>query len=486
MNRRVLWVALCALALAVPSFAQYSVTNQGISNITGTGARALGMGGAFIAIADDATAASWNPAGLAQLTRPEVSLVYEYLDGTYDFASDLTTGYVFNEGDPWQFVTSVTAPASISDDGISFGSVTYPFQMLNRNFTAQVSYRRMASFPDMDRQAQETFQWFIGDDEVYSFETINSLDDRFGGGFDAYTLSLAAEVVKSFRVGLSFNYVDAAITDNATAVRNDSDLSTDLSFNYSGSYDFSDWQIDVGIQWDIGSHFTFGAVYHDGFTADISFQDSFVYSFNEADWGWFTSYEPGTEYATTTNSQVTWPDGWGVGLAWRPTDRITFSADYDETSWSESMVSSINVWVDADPPELVTVTDVPFPYFVNTQNDTETVRVGGEYLFMFSSGVLLPVRAGWFKEKQLAVPSEMYESATSPREGPDYSGYSLGVGLVVKNFQFDVAWVHTDGDMSQLVDDVPQQNEDVTVTVSGPESVELKTDRFLASLIVRF
>lgn len=31
----------------------------------GTGARALGMGGAFVAVADDATAIQWNPAGLA-------------------------------------------------------------------------------------------------------------------------------------------------------------------------------------------------------------------------------------------------------------------------------------------------------------------------------------------------------------------------------------------------------------------------------------
>lgn len=39
----------------------------------GVGARALGMGGAFYAIADDATAAYWNPAGLAYLQRKELS-----------------------------------------------------------------------------------------------------------------------------------------------------------------------------------------------------------------------------------------------------------------------------------------------------------------------------------------------------------------------------------------------------------------------------
>ncbi len=39
----------------------------------GVGARALGMGGAFFAIADDASAAYWNPAGLAYLQRKEVT-----------------------------------------------------------------------------------------------------------------------------------------------------------------------------------------------------------------------------------------------------------------------------------------------------------------------------------------------------------------------------------------------------------------------------
>ena len=48
----------------------------GRQNLTlGSGARAYGMGGAFLARADDATAASWNPAGLSYLRVPELSLV---------------------------------------------------------------------------------------------------------------------------------------------------------------------------------------------------------------------------------------------------------------------------------------------------------------------------------------------------------------------------------------------------------------------------
>ena len=44
-------------------------------NPLGAGARGLGMGGAFIAVADDGTAASFNPAGLAQLRRTEFAAV---------------------------------------------------------------------------------------------------------------------------------------------------------------------------------------------------------------------------------------------------------------------------------------------------------------------------------------------------------------------------------------------------------------------------
>ena len=44
----------------------------------GSGARAQGKAVAFIAVADDATAASHNPAGLVQLQQPEGTVVGAY------------------------------------------------------------------------------------------------------------------------------------------------------------------------------------------------------------------------------------------------------------------------------------------------------------------------------------------------------------------------------------------------------------------------
>ena len=51
------------------------------------GARAIGMGGAFVAVANDATAIFWNPAGIARLPRGEAILIHtNWLVGTnFDF-----------------------------------------------------------------------------------------------------------------------------------------------------------------------------------------------------------------------------------------------------------------------------------------------------------------------------------------------------------------------------------------------------------------
>src|SRR4029077_6842859 len=55
----------------------------------GAGARSLAMGAAFVGVADDASATYWNPAGLSQITRKELTLLKATLfaDTTCDFYS---------------------------------------------------------------------------------------------------------------------------------------------------------------------------------------------------------------------------------------------------------------------------------------------------------------------------------------------------------------------------------------------------------------
>ena len=90
------------------------------------GARSLGLGGAFAALADDATAAFANPAGLVQLLRPEVSLELRrrkystpYTEGGR--ALGAPTGWGIDTIDGIR-----TANSNETTSGISFLSFVYP------------------------------------------------------------------------------------------------------------------------------------------------------------------------------------------------------------------------------------------------------------------------------------------------------------------------------------------------------------------------
>jgi len=61
--------ASLALLICPPATAQTTIEPP----IVSPGARSLGLGGAFVSVADDATAAWANPSGLMQLVRPEIS-----------------------------------------------------------------------------------------------------------------------------------------------------------------------------------------------------------------------------------------------------------------------------------------------------------------------------------------------------------------------------------------------------------------------------
>jgi hypothetical protein len=68
---RAWWIgAVLSTAVCIPLSAQTTIEPP----IVSPGARSLGLGGAFVAVADDATAAWANPSGLMQLARPEISL----------------------------------------------------------------------------------------------------------------------------------------------------------------------------------------------------------------------------------------------------------------------------------------------------------------------------------------------------------------------------------------------------------------------------
>ncbi len=90
MNARWSYPALLLLVLAA-SASLFAADDGGTESVftIGAGARAMGMGNGFTALAEDATAVYYNPAGLAFLPSQQISFLHTILfEGTvYDFAS---------------------------------------------------------------------------------------------------------------------------------------------------------------------------------------------------------------------------------------------------------------------------------------------------------------------------------------------------------------------------------------------------------------
>jgi len=81
----------CGLLLAAPARAQFNLGEQRTGTSSGTflkigvGARAVGLGESFVAVANDPTAIYWNPAGLASVQRQEIEFSHASWPGDINY-----------------------------------------------------------------------------------------------------------------------------------------------------------------------------------------------------------------------------------------------------------------------------------------------------------------------------------------------------------------------------------------------------------------
>ena len=126
MIRRLVVLSLAAWGLAHPAAAQSSLQVPIQFDFLNPSARSLALGSAFVGLADDATAALVNPAGLVQLTRKEISIEgrFRHLEQPF-LAAGRLSGQPTGQG---QDTTSSPQFETIADSGmgLSFASFVYP------------------------------------------------------------------------------------------------------------------------------------------------------------------------------------------------------------------------------------------------------------------------------------------------------------------------------------------------------------------------
>lgn len=178
-------------------------------NFLGGGARARGMGGAFLAISDDPSAASWNPAGLTQIDKPQMLLNFSSYRHHLDYTtSGLTANY------------ENSSKLKRDNNSISFASVVIPFKIREKELVGSVLFQKLADI------YQENKYVFILDNaltlnndqsgyDTLSNYVMNQLNDKTTGSLNAVSVSCGGKIYKSLSLGLGVNiYGGNFITDD--------------------------------------------------------------------------------------------------------------------------------------------------------------------------------------------------------------------------------------------------------------------------------
>ncbi|RLC10337.1 MAG: hypothetical protein DRI57_20550 [Deltaproteobacteria bacterium] len=388
-------------------------------NPVGSGARAMGMGGAFIAVADDATAASWNPGGLTQLILPEFSVVTAGTRRTEDIDFGLNP-----EG---------AGSHNIFDANINYLSVVYPFGLFNRNMVLALTYQRLY---DLTREWNFIFQNSVMGTEDY-------WNIRQNGSLSALGLSYCAQIIPDLSVGVTLNIWDDDLSPNGWEQKFTSDSKIGgmslMSFFRSERYSFKGMNANIGLLWDINYRLRVGAVLKTPFKANVlrELRETHIYpsEFGET---MFSEHD-------IRNEEIEMPMSYGIGVAYRFSDNFFMSADVYRTEWGDF------IYREEDGNKKSPVSARPFEE--SDVNPACQVRWGTEYRFVNrEKGYVVPVRAGLF-----------YDPAPAEGSSDDFYGFSFGMGFVSKDrFSLDIAYQYRLGnDVGEYILESLRSSQDV-------------------------
>ena len=410
-------VVLGLLALLIPdqSRAQQAVVPLQLS-FSDPGARAAGLGGAFVALADDATAAFANPAGLVQLLKPEISIEMRNWNHTIPYTA---SGRV--EGDPsgrgLDVTAGLTRPEATYDTfGLSFMSLVVPI-----GDWSFAMYRHQ--YVDLEFSGETQGLFGGGSDccqERWSDQRMHSKQDVV-----SYGLSAGYRFSDRFSVGLGLTYFDVHLDSLTTEYLWDVDSET--GFFGPTSYlperlalteylfiDDEDWTFSGGFLWSPTSRWRIGGVYREGLDAGLG---------NDVIVGVAVDYgvPPGTVIIRNRDVPAAFPDVYGLGVSYRALEeRLTLSFQWDRIEYSSI-------------PRSIGLDD-------QTIDDADELHFGAEYVFLEWSPVMAVRLGAWLDpdHQMYAIVDDPYTQAMLPQSDDEWH-YTAGLGFATQRFQVDLA-----------------------------------------------
>jgi long-chain fatty acid transport protein len=413
-------------------------------NFATPGARANAMGQAFIGVADDATAATTNPAGLVSLTRPQVYLEYKNTDIKIQRLA--ATDSLFT-GQASTFATNVNSP--------SFLNIAAPVgSRVAVGFTRHEFLNQQESFRLAPRAVPNTFS---GSTVLELFPVAGN--ENFKGV--SYAASVAAAPSKLVSIGLtvSFNHLDA----QSTATRyNDSAGRTFCDPNCTQA-NISDVIVSNVIanqtsisQTSNAMAFAIGALVKPTPMVSVGFSyakgPSFAVSENKAVNPGFSGFPNpccGTNKPLVTTSgypvtvTIAVPDRFGVGVAVRPHPRLLVAADAVRINYS-SLAKNITLIFDEGSTvggnlAIDNVTEIHVGGEVNVSAAANPVFVRGG---VFTNPNHTLKFTGPITNPSIPLGNERYTALydTLPRDTETYATVGAGVAVGL-HFQLDAAYV---------------------------------------------
>lgn len=434
------WTALAALALALLAggrgAAQTNLeTNAGVQyNFSTPGAGNLALGGAFLGLAFDASAAYTNPAGLTAIISPELVVEVRHWSYTHVFTDRGRIPGAPPRGVGVDQIAGLRDGTATDDvDGLSFVSYVHPFRggavALYRhelvNFSANFSTHGAYLVPTRGRSPLGIPGELDG--------RLAPLRNRMEVDIVAYAVAAAHRLGRGFSLGAAVSYNDFTIDSRAERFLpgffDPPDFDNDPLDNFQTQQGADhDWSFAAGLFWEgrrrrwsaggvvrLGSEFTFLARSQAVPPSDGDREPRFV---------------PAESRATFRV-----PDVYGVGVAFRPRDSLRFACDVDRVRYSQLTDGFVDIF---GLTTLFPGSDPELDRFAI--DDADEIHLGMEYVFLRHWPVI-SVRAGLWYDPDHTLRFEgdnVAFGAVFQRRG-DEMHYTAGIGMAVRRVQLDLA-----------------------------------------------